>query len=167
MDALSLSLHTFSLTRGALHISAEIHHFLIRKKNPSRKWYLLKIYNCSALGYFLWFIQSQQQTNTLNTDCILFIQPISIPCLPLVRPTKGTEDKTASMTQSLFSRSLVFGGEDSQLHYRVMNDRMDMTQCNGTGGPVLGWGTMWWLGFFTKENNIKHKLERLAGAKEI
>lgn len=130
MDALSSSLRAFSLTR-ALHIwfdflaiSAEVHYFLIRKKS-FKKMAPPQGPQLSALEYF--FIQSEQQTKTLHTDCVLFTQQISLPCLPEVRPAKSTEDKTASMTQSLFSQSLESDGEDSQLHCRVTSDRMDIT----------------------------------------
>lgn len=56
--------------------------FSNQKKNPSGKWQLLKLHNCSALGYFLWFIWSDQQTHPF---VVLFIQQISILYLPYAR----------------------------------------------------------------------------------
>lgn len=52
------------------------------------------------------------------------------------------------VTQFLPSRSLVPRGEDCQLHYNVMNDKVGIPECNGGirrgRWPTLGMGAVQW-----------------------
>lgn len=77
-----------------------------------------------------------------------------------------SEDKTASMTQSLFPRSLVFGGEDSQLHCSKTNYGVDITQ--GSGSMRRSWDEMPCDDLASLLKKIpKHKWETLARIQRV